>query len=237
MLENTAVKDAVTIAGDVMYKLSMPVRSSAMIAGLVLLFGCSENSNGQSAETQVANQSSVAPAAAKAEDTEQQAKGQFRTIEWTELMPKDDLDAFLNPPESLNDIEDGSPEDQISSQIQSAIDQAGDSRYQQALVSTRVVAEFDGERIRLPGFIVPLEFGEEEQIITKFFLVPYFGACIHVPPPPPNQIIYAEFEQGFKLESLYDPFWLAGTLSTTMTENDIARSAYALKVEQVEPYP
>ena len=152
-------------------------------------------------------------------------------------MPKDDLDAFLNPPESLNDIEDGSPEDQISSQIQSAIEQAGDSRYQQALVSTRVVAEFDGERIRLPGFIVPLEFGEEEQIITKFFLVPYFGACIHVPPPPPNQIIYAEFDQGFKLESLYDPFWMSGTLSTTMTENDIARSAYALKVEQVEPYP
>ena len=104
-------------------------------------------------------------------------------------------------------------------------------------MSTRVVAEFDGERIRLPGFIVPVEFGEEEQIITKFFLAPYFGACIHVPPPPPNQIIYAEFDQGFKLESLYDPFWLSSTLSTTMTENDIARSAYALKVEQVEPYP
>ncbi|HBC56861.1 MAG TPA: DUF3299 domain-containing protein, partial [Gammaproteobacteria bacterium] len=136
-------------------------------------------------------------------------------------MPKDDLDALMNPPEWLNDIEDGSMEDQITSQIQGAIAQANDSRYQQALISTRIVSEFDGQKIRLPGFIVPLEFGDD-QTITRFFLVPYFGACIHVPPPPPNQIIYAEYDNGFKLEVLYDPFWLSGTLSTKLIENDMA---------------
>ncbi len=166
----------------------------------------------------------------------QSADAGYRTIEWTELMPKEDLDAFLNPPESLNDIVDGSPEDQLASQIQVAIEQAGDSRYQQALVSTRVVAKFDGQAIRLPGFIVPLEFGDGQQTVTRFFLVPYFGACIHVPPPPPNQIIYAEYDKGFKLESLYDPFWISGVLSTTLIEHDTATAAYTIKVDRLEPY-
>lgn len=164
------------------------------------------------------------------------AQGDYQTIEWTELMPKDDLEAFMNPPESINDIEDGSEADEIASQIKAALDDAGDSRYQQALVSTRVVPEFDGKAIRMPGFIVPLEFGENEQQVTKFFLVPYFGACIHVPPPPPNQIVYAEYAKGFKLESLYQPFWLSGTLRTTLIENDMATAAYAIKVDRIEPY-
>ena len=160
----------------------------------------------------------------------------FRTIEWTDLIPKEDLDALLNPPESLDDIADGSVEDQIASQMQLAIAQASDSRYQQALMSTQVIPAFDGQSVRVPGFIVPLEFGESEKQVTKFFLVPYFGACIHVPPPPPNQIIYAEFDKGFKLESLYDPFWLSGVIRTTMIENDMATAAYAIKVEQIAPY-
>lgn len=159
----------------------------------------------------------------------------FRVIEWTDLMPKDDLDALLHPPESLNDIADGSMEDQISSQIQGTIAKANDSRYQRALLSTRIVPEYDGQKIRLPGFIVPLEVSDD-QTITSFFLVPYFGACIHVPPPPPNQIIYAEYDKGFKLDALYDPFWISGTLSTKLIENNMATAAYTIKVDRVEPY-
>jgi len=94
---------------------------------------------------------------------------------------------------------------------------------------------FDGQAIRLPGFIVPLEFGDEQRV-TKFFLVPYFGACIHMPPPPPNQIVYAEHDAGFPLQSVYEPFWLSGRLSTTMTENDVATAAYAIAVDRIEPY-
>jgi len=189
----------------------------------------------------------VSPALAQAQvDNQRGEKAQvvdgYRTIEWTDLMPKDDLDALLNPPEYLSDIPDGSVEDQIASQMQLAIEQASDSRYQQALVSTRVVPSFDGQAIRLPGFIVPLEFGggqqfgDGQQQVTKFFLVPYFGACIHVPPPPPNQIVYAEYDKGFKLDSLYEPFWLSGTLSTTLIENDMATAAYTIKVDRLEPY-
>lgn len=176
------------------------------------------------------------PLQAQSQDEKAGVVNGYRTIEWTDLMPKEDLDALLNPPEYLIEIADGSAEDQIASQVQMAIAQAGDSRYQQALVSTSVVPVFDGKAIRLPGFIVPLDFGDERQQVTRFFLVPYFGACIHLPPPPPNQIIYAEYDKGFKLESLYEPFWLSGVLSTTLTENDTATSAYTIQVDRLEPY-
>lgn len=160
----------------------------------------------------------------------------YQTIDWTALLPKADLDALLNPPEALNQIEDGSPEDQLANEVYAAIKQGADSAYQQALVSTNVVAELNGKAVRLPTYIVPLEFGETAQQVTSFFLVPYFGACIHVPPPPPNQIIYGEYKPGLKLESLYETFWISGVLSTSLTENDTATSAYSMKVEKVEPY-
>ena len=82
--------------------------------------------------------------------------------------------------------------------------------------------------------MVPVEFDEES--ITEFFLVPYFGACIHSPPPPPNQIIYVHAPQGLKLDTLYDPFWISGTLSTKLIENYMATAAYSLKMASYEPY-
>ena len=160
---------------------------------------------------------------------------EFKEIQWTDLMPKDDLDALLNPPEYLSEIEDGSLEDQISGQIKSSIAAASDDRYQQALVSTRIKPEMDGRAVRIPGFIVPLEFNDD-QVITEFFIVPFFGACIHVPPPPPNQIIHVKYPKGFKLQELYFPFWVSGVLKTTLIENDVATAAYALEAHQIEAY-
>lgn len=159
----------------------------------------------------------------------------YQRIEWTDLLPKEDFEALSNPPAYLDDIVDGSPEDQIADQMQQSIEQAADGRYQQALVSTQVVAAFNKKRIKMPGFIVPLEFDEEKKV-TQFFLVPYFGACIHVPPPPPNQIVFAVYPKGLALESLYDPFWLSGILETTLVENDVATSAYTMKVDTIIPY-
>jgi hypothetical protein len=158
----------------------------------------------------------------------------YRTIEWTDLMPQDDLDAIMNSPDYLDDIVDGSAEDQIGSAMQKA-ENTKDSRYQQALKSTRVVAKFNNQSVRIPGFVVPLEF-DDEQTITKFFLVPYFGACIHMPPPPPNQLIYVSYPKGLKLEALYDPFWVTGLLKTSLIENETAISAYAIDVNSIMPY-
>jgi hypothetical protein len=160
---------------------------------------------------------------------------EFQTLEWTDLIPEDDLQALLNPPSYIADIEDGSLEDQISNQIQNSIGNAADDRYQQALVSTKVVTDMNNVAVRIPGFIVPLEFNDD-QAVTQFFLVPFFGACIHVPPPPPNQIILVDSPEGLPLETLYDPFWISGVLKTSLTENDLASSAYSMILAKYEQY-
>jgi hypothetical protein len=159
----------------------------------------------------------------------------FKTVEWTDLMPEEDLNALSNPPEYINEVEDGSFEDQINDQFQNTINTIAEDRYQQALVSTSVVSELNGESIRIPGFIVPLEFNDD-QTITQFFLVPYFGACIHMPPPPPNQMIFVNYPKGLKLNALYDPFWISGVLKTSLQENDMATSAYAMDMQTFESY-
>ncbi|CAH0992371.1 hypothetical protein SIN8267_02490 [Sinobacterium norvegicum] len=161
--------------------------------------------------------------------------GDFKTIEWVDLIPQDDLDALLSPPDYLDEIADGSPEDQMSNQLQATITAAADDRYQQALVSTAIKAEMNGVAVRLPGFIVPLEYNSE-QLITEFFIVPFFGACIHVPPPPPNQIVYVKSSEGFKFDALYKPFWVSGVLQTNLIQNDMATAAYTMDVSTLEYY-
>ncbi|THK42114.1 DUF3299 domain-containing protein [Methylophaga sp. SB9B] len=163
------------------------------------------------------------------------ADNKYQSIDWVDLMPEDDLEALMNPPEYLSEIEDGSFEDEISSQLLGALENSADDRYQQALTSAKVKPEYDQRQIRLPGFMVPVEMNEQ-QLVTEFFLVPFFGACIHYPPPPPNQIIYVTSKEGVAQQNLYDPYWVEGTLTTTITENEVAVSAYSMKADNIELY-
>ncbi|MEC8786836.1 MAG: DUF3299 domain-containing protein, partial [Pseudomonadota bacterium] len=124
----------------------------------------------------------------------------YEEIDWVALMPEDDLSALLNRPEFLNDIADGSAADSVDDFASKQLEDEQAQRYQQALVSTRVIEAFDGKAIRIPGFIVPLEQNDEQKA-TAFFVVPYFGACLHMPPPPPNQILYVEYKEGIAVKN------------------------------------
>ena len=170
--------------------------------------------------------------------TTTRADGDYRTIEWIDLIPDEDLDALMNPPDALAAIEDGSARDQLPPEGGS-LPGLGDSekarRYEAALQSTAVKGGFDGERVRIPGFIVPLAF-DESRMITEFFLVPYFGACLHMPPPPPNQIIHSEFRAGVSLDDIYDPYWLEGTLSVELEETELGTAAYRITVDRITRY-
>ena len=97
----------------------------------------------------------------------------------------------------------------------------------------RVRPEMNEKIVRIPGFIVPLDF-EQRQSVTRFLLVPYFGACIHEPPPPPNQTIYAEYEPGYNLESFWQPFWIEGKIFVNRVEEDLATALYTLSAEKIE---
>jgi hypothetical protein len=159
------------------------------------------------------------------------------TAEWTDLIPEDELFQLLNPPAYLDQIDDGSVEDSMSknNEIQTNYEDETVSDYEQALSSTNTITLLDGVRIRIPGFVVPLEV-DEQQRVTRFFLVPYFGACIHLPPPPPNQMIYVDVKQGVKIENISDPVWVSGELTTTLVENDMATAAYSLNIEAIAAY-
>jgi uncharacterized protein len=98
-----------------------------------------------------------------------------------------------------------------------------------------VVAKLDGKRVHIGGYVVPLDF--EATRVKEFLLVPFVGACIHVPPPPANQIVYVKTEQGFSVQAMFDPVWVTGTLRVTPAFTGLAEAGYSLDAEKVEPRP
>ena len=154
------------------------------------------------------------------------AQGDPRELEWEELMPERwdplaGLEALTG--DGVQNLEDGSAQ---ADRLMNA--------YQEAARSAPVVGELDGENVRLPGFVVPLDFEGTE--ISEFLLVPYFGACIHVPPPPSNQIVYVKTVAAYPLKELFEPVWVTGVLSTQAHLNDVGDAGYTMQATIIEPY-
>ena len=95
-----------------------------------------------------------------------------------------------------------------------------------------VVSELDGQRVRIGGYVVALDFDATK--IKEFLLVPFVGACIHVPPPPPNQIIYVKAAEGFEVNGQFDPVYVTGTLKTARQFTGLAATGYTMEAEKVE---
>jgi hypothetical protein len=80
--------------------------------------------------------------------------------------------------------------------------------------ATAVVGELDGTKIRMPGYVLPIEYAGTK--VTEFLLVPWVGACIHTPPPPPNQIVHVVVDESQARESggMFEPVWVTGDMYT-----------------------
>lgn len=139
---------------------------------------------------------------------------EVREVEWMDLMPESEKMAW----------------DEASQNV----DHSGYASAEE-FQSWETVGEFDGARIRIPGFVVPVETDGEGNLRT-FFLVPYFGACIHVPPPPANQIIYGRLEKPVPMVNIWDAFYMEGTLNIEEISNETADSAYTMAVDSLKPY-
>ena len=157
----------------------------------------------------------------------------YTELEWDALIPKEDLDILLNPPESILNISDGSSLDTLDN-LKSITDEAT-RRYYQALHSTRVVSTLKQQKVKLPGFIVPL-VSDQQNKVTEFFIVPYFGACLHMPPPPPNQIVFVKIQNGIEIDSLFDAYWFEGTLDISTNNHELGNSAYILSLDKHYEY-
>jgi hypothetical protein len=161
----------------------------------------------------------VGTPAPKASQSTQPAAGKAATLEWEELLPEESRKSFLaGPPPATHDY--------LSGEGGLAAQQPMDFNVNKAL---------EGKNVRIPGFIVPLELDAQGKV-TEFFLVPYFGACIHVPPPPPNQMLFVTVDKGIQLDSMYAAYWVTGKLSTKTKQTRLGAAAYTLTASELEEY-
>ena len=100
--------------------------------------------------------------------------------------------------------------------------------------ATKLNKALHGAYIRMPGFIIPLELDADG--VTEFVLVPYVGACIHVPPPPPNQLVLVRATDPWPNDKLWDPVWVEGRMSAQLMSSEIAETGYALIADHIEIY-
>ncbi|MFJ4111231.1 DUF3299 domain-containing protein [Pseudomonas sp. NPDC089758] len=147
-----------------------------------------------------------------------------RELDWPALIPEG---APIIPPQlaPLHDM----------SQLSNALSAESAPAARQQAPDAPVVQELDGQQIKLPGYIVPLEVSEEGRT-TEFLLVPYYGACIHVPPPPSNQIVHIFSEMGVRVEDLYQPYWIEGKLHVKASSSELADAGYQMDAEKIYAY-
>ncbi len=151
-------------------------------------------------------------------------KSPYKQIKWDDLMPKDWDPTSDFKKLDFSKMKDSDPRAQEALQ-----------HLREAWVNAPIEPSMNGARIRIPGFIVPLEVVRHH--ITEFLLVPYFGACIHVPPPPSNQIIHVFPAKPMKkgMESM-DAVWISGVLEAFPSDTEMGSAGYQMKEANVKTY-
>jgi len=137
----------------------------------------------------------------------------YKDTEWLDLMPKEEVEA-LTKAQGLP-VDHNAKGDQVGSYV--------------------TVPGVNNTKIRLAGYVVPVEQTDDGQL-TEFFFVPYFGACIHVPPPPPNNIVYVKMAKPIPAADMFNAYWLEGTIKTERLSNDIAATAYVMTGDTLKLY-
>ena len=142
-----------------------------------------------------------------------------RRIDWDVLLPASERAHYNEePPPPIHDY----------------LGEAGKATRQSGSIA--VNSRLDQVLVKIPGFVVPL-VQDDTGLVTVFFLVPFLGACIHVPPPPPNQIVYVKLNGGgVRLGSPEEPYWITGILHTHTSGTRVATAAYTLDATRMERY-
>lgn len=148
----------------------------------------------------------------------------FREIGWDDLIPAEWRVESLFEGMDLSEMSDDDPRvDEVMSKLDELASKAP------------IEPKIDGENIRIPGYMVPVETGTDE--VFEFLLVPYYGACIHVPPPPINQTVFVKTPKGKPYKGdLFDTVWVNGKITVERSENDIGNAGYLIQAEKVEKY-
>jgi hypothetical protein len=146
----------------------------------------------------------------------------FKETDWEALVPKnwDPMKAFKGI--DMNFLNDADPRAMVALE-----------KMREAWDSAPIEPSMNGKKIRIPGFIVPLD--AERGQIKQFLLVPYFGGCLHTPPPPANQIIDVTSRMPIKMQSM-DAVWVTGILVTKRSDTEMGSAGYSMSAVKVTPY-
>lgn len=152
------------------------------------------------------------------EPSKQPSEG-FENLDWNALIPPgfSSEEIWERFTARLEAVEAGSPEaNSLYEEMQSEYD------------GEAINPDVDGKQVMLAGFVAPLTY--EDDIIVEFLLVPNFGACIHVPPPPPNQTVMVTLDKanGLTLEESWGAVWVEGTLVVEPSTTDLAPASYTI---------
>lgn len=149
---------------------------------------------------------------------------ELRELTWSEMIPPD------APVQEISDA----PIHDLSQLADPLSAESAPAAVQQSPAAP-VVPALNGQLVKLPGYIVPLDTNEDGKVI-EFLLVPYYGACIHIPPPPSNQIVLVRFNKGVELDELFEPFWVQGPLQAKSASSELADAGYQMTADDVFPY-
>ena len=148
----------------------------------------------------------------------------YRELDWKELAPDTDS------------------EDKLIAKYQPLIDKIPEGGKDAKPIYDKMLAEFnalpanpklDGQKIKIPGYVTVLE--QKKGLVKEFLLVPYFGACIHVPPPPLNNTLLIKLKknQRLHLDDVYSPVWVKGIIHTETSKTDLASAGYLIENAEV----
>lgn len=160
---------------------------------------------------------------------EKKSEDGYTELAWEDLeLPGQGLaDIIKQFQPRIDEIPEGDPaEDALLDELQDALNRAP------------VNPALHGKQVKIPGFISPLEVDNEKGVVKEFLLVPYFGACIHVPPPPLNQTLLVKPQEGksIGMERMYEPVWVYGTMRTDTIHTQLASAGYQIHEARVELY-
>jgi hypothetical protein len=195
-----------------------------VVLGLVVLSGCDRSDAEQTQPPQSLEVEEYMANDAPVTWLDDEVGADAREINWDMLIPADWQPEILMDDVDIEDLSDDDPRaQQLLDELMRLWDEAP------------VVEELSGQRVRLPGFVVPLEIDATR--IDQFLLVPYFGACIHVPPPPANQIVHVVMRDDTLFEgALFDVVWVTGTMQVERLSNDLGDAGYRIDDATVAPY-
>jgi hypothetical protein len=151
--------------------------------------------------------STLLPSVARAED--------YIDLDWEDLLPE----AASTIPNSFRGLMPHDQEAPLTSQQPA---------------SSGVRTDWNRQIVRLPGFIVPIDYNGAG--VTAFILVPYTGACVHVPPPPANQLVFVTTPTPYESNDLFEPVNVIGMFGVSSLRTHLAEIGYALSADKIEPY-